>query len=97
MVAAGNLAGLDSGLLNRILTTISDGLGDGNYYTATNSSTDRAAWEVVRFAPEKSEAQAREIIAAWLKSGLLSKFDYASPTTRKTVKGLKVDDTKRPT
>jgi AAA domain len=91
-------AGLDSDLLNFILSTIDAGMPDGNYYTATNSATDRAAWKVVqRFAPDKSEAQAREVISAWLKTGLLVKFDYTSPTTRQEVKGLKVDDEKRPT
>jgi AAA domain len=90
-------AGLDNDLLNRILTAIDSGRGDGNYYTATNSATDRAAWEVVqRFAPEKNEAQARDIITAWLKSGLLEKFDYINPTTRRSVKGLKVNSIKRP-
>jgi hypothetical protein len=91
-------AGLDSELLNRILTAIDNGCGDGNFYTATNSATDRAAWELVRrLAPEKTEGQARKVIAARLESGLLIKFDYVSPTTRKTVKGLRVDSTKRPT
>jgi hypothetical protein len=91
-------AGLDSVLLNRILTAIDNGLSDGNYYTVTNSATDRAAWRVVqRFAPEKTEGQARQIIAAWLKSGLLEKFDYENPVTRKPVKGLRVNSTKRPT
>jgi hypothetical protein len=91
-------AGLDSVLLNFILSKIDAGLPDGNYYTATNSATDRAAWKVVQScAPDKSEAQAREVIAAWLKTGLLVKFDYTSPTTRQEVKGLKVDSTKRPT
>jgi AAA domain len=90
-------AGLDSELLNRILTAIDAGLGDGNFYTAANSATDRAAWRVIqRFAPEKTEGQARKIIAAWLASGLLVKFDYTNPITYQPVKGLKVDATKRP-
>jgi hypothetical protein len=90
--------GLDAVLLNRILTAIDEGAGGGNFYTHSGPATDRAAWEVVcRLAPQKSEAQAREVISAWIKSGLLIKFDYVSPTTRKSVKGLKVDDEKRPT
>jgi hypothetical protein len=90
-------ADLDSGLLNQILTAIHAGPRGGNFYTAANAATDRAAWEVVhRFAPHKSEAQCREIIAAWIKSGLLIKFDYDNPSTRKPVKGLQVDNAKRP-
>ena len=90
-------AGLDSETINRILTDIDKGMDDGNFYTVTNSKTDRAAWQVVqRFAPNKSAGQAREIIASWVKSELLTQFDYVNPKTRQSVKGLKVDSTKRP-
>jgi hypothetical protein len=90
-------SGLDTALINQILTAIDAGPGNGNFYTAANAATDRAAWEVVcRFAPGKSEAQARDVIGAWLKTGLLVKFDYENPSTRKTVKGLRVDHSKRP-
>jgi AAA domain len=90
--------GLDSALLNQILTAIDAGPGGGDFYTAASAATERAAWEVVhRFAPAKTEAACREIIAAWVKSGLLVKFDYRSPSTFKNVKGLRVDASKRPT
>ena len=90
-------AGLDPVKLNQILTAIDAGLGDGNFYTDTNSKTDRGAWEVVkRFAPEKSKAQCREVIRAWVETGLLEDFDYKNPKTRQPVKGLKVNDAKRP-
>jgi hypothetical protein len=89
--------GLDTPLLNQMLTAIDAGPGGGNFYTHANATTDRAAWEVVqRLAPQKTESQCREIIAAWCKSGLLVKFDYENPATRKTVKGLRVDNSKRP-
>jgi hypothetical protein len=56
-------AGLDKELLNRILTAIDAGMGDGTFYTAAPKATTRAAWRVVRsIAPEKTEGQAREII-----------------------------------
>jgi hypothetical protein len=88
---------LDTALLNRILTAIEQGDGNGDYYTDTNSRTNRAAWEVVqRHAPAKSDAQAREIITTWLKNGVLVKFEYTSPKTRKKVFGLKVNHAKRP-
>jgi hypothetical protein len=89
--------GLDSELLNRALTDIDAGLGDGNFYTAAPNATDRAAWRVVqRYALGKSEGQCREVIRTWVKTGLLVEFSYENPATRKPVKGLKVDCTKRP-
>jgi AAA domain len=91
-------AGLDSLLLNRILSAIDAGLGDGNFYTDGNRTIERSAWQVVqRHAPAKSEVQCREVIRTWVKNGVLVPFDYDSPTTRKGVKGLKVDPSKRPT
>ena len=60
-------------LLNRILSEIDAGLPDGNRYTDAPKAGERAAWRVVvEHAPEKSEAQAREIIKAWVRNGVLS-------------------------
>ena len=88
---------LDSELINRILTAIAAGCGDGNYYTASNSTTERAAWRVVQcFAPNKSDSQCREVITTWLKTGQLQRFEYTNPKTRKEVVGLKVNAAKRP-
>jgi hypothetical protein len=84
-------------LLNRILTEIDKGLPDGNRYTNAPKADDRAAWKVVaNHAPAKTEGQAREVIKAWVKNGVLISEDYENPTTRKTVKGLRVDNSKRP-
>ena len=46
--------------------------------------------------PEKSEAQAREIIRTWVKNGVLVRYEYDNPATRKQVDGLRVDANKRP-
>jgi hypothetical protein len=89
--------GLDSGLLNQILTAIDAGLGDGNFYTDTNAKTERAAWRVVkRFASNKSDTQCREVIRKWVETGLLETFPYTNPKTRKEVFGLKGINSKRP-
>ena len=48
-------------------------------------------------APEKTEDQAREVIKTWVKNGVLEHYDYENPTTRKQVKGLRVNPAKRPT
>ena len=84
-------------LLNRILTEIDKGLPDGNRYTNAPKADDRAAWKVVaQHAPDKTEGQAREIIKVWVKNRVLISEEYENPTTRKTVKGLRVDNSKRP-
>ncbi len=90
--------GLSSHLLNRILDEIDAGLPDGNRYSSASAVTDRAAWQVVtKHASDKTEAAARRIINTWVKNGVLVSDDYENPTTRKTVKGLQVVNTKRPT
>jgi RecA-family ATPase len=90
--------GLSHQVLNQILTDIDAGTPDGGRYSdMRNVTPDRSAWRViVKHAPTKAEAQAREIIKAWVKAGLLVRDNYENPTTRKTVKGLRVDNTKRP-
>jgi hypothetical protein len=91
-------AGLTNLLANQILNDIDAGLPDGNRYTdARNAAEDRAAWRViVEHIPEKKQAAAREIIKTWKKAGLLTTREYENPVTRKTVKGLYVDNAKRP-
>jgi hypothetical protein len=87
-------AGMTDLLLNQILTEIEAGMPDGNRYSDAPNVTNRAAWHViVKHAPDKSEGAARQIIK---KSGLLIRKDYENPATRKTVKGLRVDNSKRP-
>jgi hypothetical protein len=84
-------------LLNRILNEIDAGLPDGNRYTNAPKAEDRAVWKVVvKHTPDKTEGQAREIIKAWAKNRVLISEEYENPTTRKIVKGLRVDNTKRP-
>lgn len=92
--------GFPSSLLNRVLDDLSSaaGLPDGERYSGSASAKPpRAAWCVVqRHAPDKSEAQCREIIRAWLKSGLLIVEPYVSPSRREERFGLTVDPSKRP-
>jgi AAA domain len=89
--------GLDTGLLNQVLTVIDAGLPDGTRYTNGPKAGERAAWKVVvEHAPDKSEVQAREVIKTWIKNGVLTVEDYDNPVTRKPAKGLHLDTTKRP-
>jgi hypothetical protein len=85
-------------VINKILNTIDAGTGDGNFYSSVAAAAaDRAAWRVVlRFAPDKTEGQAREMIRAWRRSGVLEDFEYTNPKTRKDVKGLKTSAAKWP-
>ena len=87
--------------LNWILDDIDAGLPDGNRYSITRRMTPtdaKAAWRVIRkHCPGKTEGPAREIVKTWIRSGLLVEKDYANPATRKAVKGLWVDNLRRPT
>jgi len=90
-------AGLSNLTLNAILTRIEIGLPGGNRFTDAPNATDRAAWRVIEnHCPGKSEAACRQIIKAWVKSGLLFHKEYENLNTRKPVKGLYVDNDKRP-
>ncbi len=75
-------------VINKILNTIA-GTGDGNFYSSVAAAAaDRAAWRVVlRFAPDKTEGPAREMIRAWRRSGVLEDFEYTNPKTRKGREG----------
>lgn len=89
--------GLDSLLLNKVLTLIDQGLPDGNLYSDAPNAGGRAAWRVVKeHAPDKTDGQCREIIKTWVRNGVLLHTEYWNQKTRKEVKGLKVDHTKRP-
>ena len=90
-------AGLSNALLNRILDDIEEGLPDGERYSGAPSAKTRAAWPIVqKHAPDKTQAQCREIIKAWLKSRLLIVEEYESRKERKQFEGLRVDAAKRP-
>jgi hypothetical protein len=90
-------ADLSTDTCNQILTVIDAGLPGGNHYTDAARSNDREAWRVVqRHSPNKSEKQCREVIKTWVKNGVLVAFDYDNPVSRKPVRGLRLDTSKRP-
>jgi hypothetical protein len=89
--------GLDSALLNRILTEIDEGFPDGSRYTDTPAAKNKGAWNVfLKHAPNKTEAQAREVIKTWVRNGVLEAREYHNPTERKDRMGLYVNPEKRP-
>jgi hypothetical protein len=90
--------------LNAILTDIDRGLTDEDgtltgqrYSNAPSAGAERQVWPVVKkHYPDKTEAQCRTIIHAWLDTKLLYPDDYDDPVQRKKRKGLFVDNAKRP-
>jgi AAA domain len=90
-------ADLSNPLLNQMLTAIDAGLADGTRYTDAGAAKERAAWRVVlKHAPNKSDAQAREIIKTWIKNGVLESRSYHNPVTRTDVLGLYLNTDRRP-
>jgi hypothetical protein len=83
--------------LNAVLTDIDAGMSDGRRYSNAPNAGSRAVWPVVqKHIPGHSEAQCREIIAAWLRNGVLYPEKYDDPIDRKPRQGLRLDTTKRP-
>ena len=90
-------ADLSDSLLNQILDKIDAGLPDGDRYSDSAAAKAKAAWRVVTLlAPHKTEGQAKQIIKAWLKSGLLEREEYHNEAERKDRMGLRVNAAKRP-
>ena len=80
------------------LAEIEAGLGDGRRYSDAPNAGDRAAWGVVqRHFPHKSEEDCRNMIRAWVCSGVLVSEPYYDPVERKRRAGLRVDSSQRPT
>src|SRR5262249_52652750 len=76
-------ANLSTTALNAALTEIDAGVGNGQRYSGTPSAKERAAWPVIqRHCPDRTEAQCREIIKAWMKTGLLYERGYDDPVQR---------------
>jgi hypothetical protein len=89
-------AGAGDQVWNAILDEIDKGLDNGQRYSNDGGAKARAAWPVVTRHIDRTEKQARAIIAAWVKSGSLVADDYEDPTDYKIRKGLRVDANKRP-
>jgi hypothetical protein len=90
-------ADLSDALLNKILDKIDAGLPGGERYSDAAKADRRAAWKIVaEMASEKSEGQAKEIIKAWVRSGVLEPYQYHSDGDRRDRSGLKVNAIKRP-
>ena len=80
---------LSTTVINRILDDIEAGPAEGRRYSHGNRTEDRAAWRTVsQHYPSANEKQARNIIATWMKSGMIEARDYDDPVDRKSRSGL---------
>lgn len=83
--------------LNAVLDRIGTGPVPGVLYTASKrGGSSRWCGQVLVDYCGMDEAQARQIVAAWIKSELLAETTYRSPETRRDVKGVVVNNSKRP-
>jgi hypothetical protein len=92
-------ADLSAADANRALDQIAAGPAPGVLFAATRQGGVAAArWAgtvLMRFGP--TEAAATRILGAWLRNGLLEETDYRDPVHRKTRRGVRVVDARRPT
>jgi hypothetical protein len=96
--------GLSYACLNKALDSIDGGVVNDKGFTGERYSAapqaKRAAWKAVQvivgMEADKSDADCKAMVKAWLKSGTLVEKDYTDPIQRKEVKGLFVDNSKRP-
>jgi hypothetical protein len=66
-------------------------------YSAAPRAGARAAWQVItKHLPDKKEQQARAMINAWLKTGLLFEQPYHDGAKGRDITGLHVNPAKRP-
>lgn len=88
--------GLADASLNAALTEIDAGLPNGQRYSNSGPARGRAAWPIVqKHCPNKTEAQCRQIINTWVRTGLLCNKTYDDPIERKERNGLHVNDAGR--
>jgi hypothetical protein len=92
-------AGLDAAACNRALDEIAAGPEPGQMFTVLRGGfggNERWAGRVLLRAG-LPEDEARRVISAWLRSGLLVETEYRCPVHRRARKGVRVVDAKRPT
>lgn len=84
--------------LNAALDAIRDGPGRGVLYRASKRG-GASLWcgNVLMQMFRTSESAANKLVKAWLKSGLLFEDDYHHPEWRRTAKGVRINEGKRPT
>ncbi|HEY2623257.1 MAG TPA: AAA family ATPase [Dyella sp.] len=83
--------------LNTALDRIDSGLHNGSRYTdSRRGDTTRWAGNILIELFQVTDKQAANMLAAWLKSGVLFREDYYDKPQRKERSGLQVNPLKRP-
>jgi hypothetical protein len=92
--------GLSSVTITVILDKIETGLDNGTRYTASTRggtiATGRWAGTILMDLAGMNEAQAKKVIATWIKSGVLLEDEYQDPIQRKLRTGLFAPESMRP-
>ena len=93
------LAAISPGECNIALDLIASGPEPGARYGLTRNPRFLTRWvgHVLTQCFDLQDREASQIIALWLKSGLLVEGEYFDRPQRKTRRGVSVDDSKRPT
>lgn len=82
-------------MVARILNRLIKGPGNGEQYYLTGGTSDRWAGSVIMAEAAKTEAQAKTILAAWKKSGLIEATQYQNPKdSSKKSQGMRVNQAK---
>ena len=83
---------------NRALDLIAKGAGEGTLYSARRGGMGSERWAGHALTEHfgLTQTQAAEVIAVWLRNGLLREVSYRDPAQRKTRTGISVVDSRRP-
>ena len=91
--------GRSAAAINEALDAIAAGPEPGSRYSANRRGKTNTRWagEVLIEMLQVNEAQAKQMLAIWVKNGLLVEEDYFDTIQRKTRHGVRVDSERRPT
>lgn len=82
--------GLSEGAEREMLLAIAEGPGEGERFSIRPQDKGRWVGLMLMQNFDRSEAQAKELLAGWMASGAVADASYQSPTQRKPRKGLTV-------
>jgi hypothetical protein len=67
---------------------------EGEQYTLKAAAKERWAGKVIIDQLGRTEKQAKAMLSAWVKDGMLIETTYIRPSNRNEAKGLRVDENK---
>lgn len=87
-------AGMNQNEVVNVIERLRNGPGNNEQFYLTGGTTGRWAGLVIMAETGKSEGEAKRIIGAWKKTGLIKQTRYDSPTDRRERSGMEVDEAK---